>query len=203
MFSCCKSLPQVFTLLYANPANRKWGLSREVKQLPLQSMLYYCYYKAAKATRAVSSKRFVLFTMLQVPKPISWVHKKKQETGPWSVIQFFCLNSEAAFTQLLDIVFFISAAELRGHAMLYYAMLHCFLPNSLSCKTPCHKFEDVAAAGLSGSSRAGSKDALVQFGEKIQRPLATVKATATEAAAASLPPLLASFFVAVVVYFSL
>ena len=118
MFSCCKSLPQVFTLLYANPANRKWGLSREVKQLPLQSMLYYCYYKAAKATRAVSSKRFVLFTMLQVPKPISWVHKKKQETGPWSVIQFFCLNSEAAFTQLLDIVFFISAAELRGHAML-------------------------------------------------------------------------------------
>ena len=39
-----------------------------------------------------------------------------------------------------------------------------FSLNSLSSKTPSYKFKD---AGLSRLSRAGSKDALVQFGEKI------------------------------------
>ena len=94
--------------------------------------------------------------------PSGWfikIPKNSEGTVPQSVIPFFCLNSKT------------------GSTTSGVGSEHCFhstafsSSNSLCCKTPCHKFEDSVspwfAAGLSGSSRAGSKDALVQFGEKI------------------------------------
>ena len=95
-----------------------------------------------------------------MPKPIWSVHKKssaqrRKETVPRSVIPFFfCLNSKRyssiAFTQL---GFLHPIPCVARHLAINLKTLSPSLPWRV--------------AGLSGSSRAGSKDALVQFGEKI------------------------------------
>ena len=84
--SCSKSLPQVFTLsCRANPAKPEVGAFAGTKTTSCYSqcnttMLYIEAIEGGSislCSATIASKRFVPFTMLQVPKPISWVHKKK------------------------------------------------------------------------------------------------------------------------------